>query len=157
MTEQAFEQQVTALTQEMYRVAAGLLRGHQDRQDAVQACVLKAWQGLPRLRDEGLFRAWLMRILINECRSLGRARRREIAAEEIEIPQEAEDSCLRDEELHRAVLALPEKLRLTVTLYYMDGLSLRETAHALRVPEGTVKGRLYQARKQLRAMLEREV
>ena len=52
MTEFEFEQQVTALTQQMYRVSASLLRNPQDRQDAVQECVWKAWRKLPQLRDE---------------------------------------------------------------------------------------------------------
>ena len=47
MTEFEFEQQVTALTQKMYRVSASLLRSPQDRQDAVQECVWKAWRKLP--------------------------------------------------------------------------------------------------------------
>ena len=57
MTEFEFEQQVTALTQQMYRVSASLLRSPQDRQDAVQECVWKAWRQLPQLRDESLFKA----------------------------------------------------------------------------------------------------
>ena len=70
MTEFEFEQQVTALTQKMYRVSASLLRSPQDRQDAVQECVWKAWRKLPQLRDESLFNAWIMRILVNECKRL---------------------------------------------------------------------------------------
>lgn len=42
MTEADFEARVTALTEDMYRVAATLLRGHHDRQDAVQECIWKA-------------------------------------------------------------------------------------------------------------------
>ena len=152
MTKQAFEQQVMALTQDMYRVTASLLRSEHDRQDAVQECIWKCWKNLPSLRDDRLFRAWMMRILINECKSIGRRYQHEAAAELPDLPAAngGEDAFLRDEALHHAVMHLPPKLRLTVTLYYMDGFSLRETAHALRVPEGTVKSRLNQARKKLK-------
>ena len=136
MTEFEFEQQVTALTQQMYRVSASLLRSPQDRQDAVQECVWKAWRKLPQLRDESLFKAWIMRILVNECKRMHRAHWREVAVEEIEIEQpDGVDNRLRDEVLHSAVMQLPEKLRLAVTLFYIDGFSMRETAHILTVPK----------------------
>ena len=158
MTEFEFEQQVTALTQQMYRVSASLLRSPQDRQDAVQECVWKAWRKLPQLLDENLFRPWLMRILVNECKRMHRAHWREVAVEEIEVEQpDGVDDRLRDEALHSAVMQLPEKLRLTVTLYYIDGFSMRETAHILHCPEGTVKQRLHRARTALRILLEEEV
>ena len=76
MTEADFEARVTALTEDMYRVAATLLRGHHDRQDAVQECIWKAWRNLRYLRDDAAFRPWLMRILINECYNVKRAHRR---------------------------------------------------------------------------------
>ncbi len=158
MTEFEFEQQVTALTQKMYRVSASLLRSPQDRQDAVQECVWKAWRKLPQLRDESLFKAWIMRILVNECKRMHRAHWREVAVEEIEIEQpDGVDNRLRDEVLHSAVMQLPEKLRLAVTLFYIDGFSMRETAQILRCPEGTVKQRLHRARTALRILLEKEV
>ena len=158
MTEFEFEQQVTALTQQMYRVSASLLHSPQDRQDAVQECVWKAWRKLPQLRDENLFKAWIMRILVNECKRMHRAHWREVAVEEIEIEQpDGVDNRLRDEVLHSAVMQLPEKLLLAVTLFYIDGFSMRETAQILRCPEGTIKQRLHRARTALRIMLEKEV
>lgn len=158
MTEKEFEKRVTALTQEMYAVASSLLGCYQDRQDAVQECIWRAWRGLPKLRNEAFFKAWLMRILINECRSIGRRLSRETVTDRMEEKaQDTHAERMRDEALHQAVMCLPEKLRLTVTLFYIDGFSLRETAHALRIPEGTVKSRLSQARKKLRLLLEREV
>ena len=158
MTEFEFEQQVTALTQQMYRVSASLLRSPQDRQDAVQECVWKAWRKLPQLRDESLFKAWIMRIIVNECKRMHRAHWREVAVEEIEIEQpDGVDNRLRDEVLHSAVMQLPEKLRLAVTLFYIDGFSMRETAQILRCPEGTIKQRLHRARTALRILLEKEV
>ncbi len=158
MTEFEFEQQVTALTQKMYRVSASLLHNPQDRQDAVQECVWKAWRKLPQLRDESLFKAWIMRILVNECKRMHRAHWREVAVEEIEIEQpDGVDNRLRDEVLHSAVMQLPEKLRLAVTLFYIDGFSMRETAQILRCPEGTIKQRLHRARTALRILLEKEV
>ena len=160
MTEADFEARVTALTEDMYRVAATLLRGHHDRQDAVQECIWKAWRNLRNLRDDAAFRPWLMRILINECRNLARRTRGEVPTDEIPDRPQAEDAYeqrLRDEGLHQALMRLPEKIRLTMVLFYLDGFSQREICGILRVPAGTVKSRLNQGRKQLKKQLESEV
>lgn len=69
----------------------------------------------------------------------------------------AEAQCLRNEEaqaVRASVAALPGRLRAIVLLYYMEGLSVAEIASALRVPQGTVKSRLYHARKILKQELE---
>ncbi len=159
MKQTDFEERVTAMTEDMYRVAAGMLFRYADRQDAVQECIWKAWRQLDRLRDESAFRSWLMRILVNECRNLQRKAKREVAAEYIEISstENAYDDCARDEILHDAMQKLPEKMRLTLILYYMDGFTIQETAKILRVPEGTVKSRLRIGRMRLKEMLGKEV
>ncbi len=56
MTQEAFEAEVTRLTETMYHLSCALLRRVQDRQDAVQSAILKAWQHKDRLRDEGKFK-----------------------------------------------------------------------------------------------------
>ena len=112
------------------------------------------------LRDDAAFRPWLMRILINECRNLARRTRGEVPTDEIPDRPQAEDAYeqrLRDEGLHQALMRLPEKIRLTMVLFYLDGFSQREICGILRVPAGTVKSRLNQGRKQLKKQLESEV
>ena len=153
-----FEEKVIALTHTLYRVSAALLPRLCDRQDAVQSCILHAWQNRHRLRDERAFRPWIVRILINECHAVHRRNRR-IAL--VGAPEEAAEDMLathlRDQALHEAVQGLPEKHRLTVVLHYMEGASLREISAILRVPVGTVKSRLNAARGMLRDALREEV
>lgn len=152
MTKQQFENQVLALVDMMYRVSSSMLPSLHDRNDAVQSCLLRAWQKLPSLRDEASFRPWLMRILINECRMIHRKGRRILYTDAPEKPQEMPDHALRD-----AILALPEKLRLPIVLHYIEGASVQETAQALGIPEGTAKTRLRRARRLLKETLEEEV
>jgi len=59
----------------------------------------------------------------------------------------------RNTEVRMAVQDLPEKLRVPILLYYMSDLSVIEISTALRVPQGTVKSRLHQARQKLRKKL----
>ena len=76
---------------------------------------------------------------------------------ETELTDSIETQVLRAEErrqVQRAVDALPEKYRVVVLLYYMEELPLAQIASLLHIPSGTVKSRLYQARKLLRQQLE---
>ena len=96
------------------------------------------------------------------------ARRRKIADMESLTEEkqdiEADSYSLEDEiiareqarEVRKAVQELADKYRLPVYLYYMEGLPLQKIARVLKIPKGTVKSRLYQAREKLRKKLEVE-
>ena len=60
-----------------------------------------------------------------------------------------------DESLAAALNALPKGLRLTVTLHYLEGLSIAEIARVMRAPQGTVKNYLFRGRKHLARTLEK--
>jgi len=134
----------------LYRISVSILKHDEDARDAVQQALMKAWAARERVAED-YFRPWLVRIVVNECRTLFRKRKRFAAwlgAQTIPAPSEALDVELRD-----ALDRLPEKLRIPLLLHYLEGLSLKETAKALRLPVSTVKGRLFRARKALQAQL----
>ena len=81
----------------------------------------------------------------------------EVLTGETELTDSIETEVLRAEDrrqVQRAVDTLPEKYRVVVLLYYMEELPLAQIASMLHIPSGTVKSRLYQARKLLRQKLE---
>ena len=153
MNKQEFTRRVLAMENRLYRISCGLLKNHQDRLDAVQEAVVKAWANVDRLRREEYFETWLTRILINECRNIHHARRNLLPLDS--LPEqgfcEGTNKPLRD-----AVLALEEEIRLPVILFYMEGYRVREIAQILKIPEGTVKTRLARAKRKLKALLEEE-
>lgn len=155
MTKDAFIRRVEEMRCSLYRVACAYLRQECDRLDAVQEALLKAWQGAPRLREERYFSTWMIRILIRECVNIQRAQRRMIPAER--IPDTAAPEASQNPELFQAIQSLPEPMRITVVLYYMEEQSVDEIAGILRVPRGTVCSRLARARRQLKQQLEEEV
>ena len=154
MTKEAFTDGITAMTQTLYRVSCGLLQSEADREDAVQETILRAWEKLYTLKHEEFFRTWGVRILINECRSIGRQRGRVLPMDELPPADEAVPSDERTRELRHAVLALPDALRLPVILHYVEGYDVAEAGKILGIPAGTVKSRLSRARKQLKLELE---
>lgn len=155
MTKEAFTEGITAMTKTLYRVSCGLLQSEADREDAVQEAILRAWEKLNSLKHEEFFRTWVVRILINECRSIGRQRSRVIPMDDLTVPEsEAVPSDEQTRELRRAVMRLPDTLRLPVILHYVEGYDVAEAGRILDIPAGTVKSRLSRARKQLKAELE---
>ena len=150
MTAVEFSDQVLLMEPMLYRVAYGLLLNRTDCADAVQEALLRAWEKRNTLRDESLFRTWLTRILINECYTLLRRRRRAVPLDEVPEPIAPPDA---DPILHDAIARLDKNLRLPVVLHYMEGYSVGEVASMLRLPAGTIKTRLFKARKILRMQL----
>lgn len=155
MEEKEFEQLVRGMRERMYRTAMSILWNDSDSADAIQEALLKAWQRRGLLRDETKKEAWVMRILINECRDMQRQmKRRPLPLDE---RMEAAQPPVKDTELRSALQALPERLRLPLILHHLHGYDLREVAAMLHTTEPTVRGRIYQARKKLKALLDEEV
>lgn len=156
MERDTFVRRVTEMEQKLYRIACSQLHEPADREDAVQEAVLRAWQARNRLREERYFETWLIRILINECHNIHRLRRRMIPVEE--VPERMQELYMpgEDEAIREAVWRLPEKLRLPVVLYYIEGYDTKEIAQILILPQGTVCGRLKRARKALKEFLTEE-
>ena len=123
----------------MYHVAKTLLYCDADCADAIQETIVKAFSKLHTLKSDVYAKTWLTRILINECYMEERA-------------AETKDYS----ELYEAISRLSEDARLSVTLYYMEGYSVREIAGILGVTESAVKNRLSRARAKLKNELEQE-
>lgn len=159
LDERQFSQRVRACEQKLYNTARMLLPCQADCEDAVQEALFKAWARLDSLRDTGRFEAWLMRILINECKMLLRRRRahRESALTGAEEDFRVPDAPPGAEEMRAALRALEEKYRLPLLLHLAEGFEVMEVARMLRLSQGAVKWRIHRGRQRLRAALEQEV
>ncbi|MCI8386099.1 MAG: sigma-70 family RNA polymerase sigma factor [Acutalibacter sp.] len=138
------------------RAALAILRNEEDTADAVAETVMDAFSNLPALRQPKYFKTWLTRILIRNCYDILRQRRRYVPLDQAPEPVggEPDDQAL---DMQESLAVLAENDRLVLTLYYMDGLKIREIAKLLEVKEGTVKTRLKRSRERLRKIyLERE-
>jgi len=153
MTQEEFAGRIVAMQDTLYRVSTTILPQLCDREDAVQGAIEKAWRKQNRLRDDDALRAWVIRILINECYTLLRRRKRETPS--ATLPErETEPDALPG--LYRLITALDEKYRLPMVLHYVEGYSVEECARMLGLPQGTLKSRLHRGRQLLRNQLDME-
>ena len=139
-----------------FRVARGVLRNSADAEDVAQEALLRAYRCFQHLRDGARFRGWLARIAfrlaIDRARSSKRREVRETLWSQAAPRPSTEDLAASSEfqkHLERAMDELPEKHRLVLLLAAIEGHSLEEVAAMLGLPMGTVKSRLFFARKQL--------
>jgi RNA polymerase sigma-70 factor (ECF subfamily) len=169
-----FEELALPYLRSLYRVAIRLRADQQDAEDLVQDTYLKALQAFPSLREPEKVRPWLLQILSRAAIDRFRREPREVYVGDLQdldgfslydkirdedpfpYSEQLHQDFLaqfRDEEVNRALRALPQEYRLPLVLFYVEELSYRELAEVLECPVGTIMSRLFRGRK----MIEREL
>ncbi len=164
---QSFEEEALPHLDTVYRVALRLAGSETLAEDLTQDTMLKAFRSWSQYREGTNARAWLLTILrntfINEYRKM-RRRGPTLDVSEIEpytVFHEITDvdpsgsffDRIVDDEVLRAIDALPDEFRETLVLSDIEGLSYAEIATMTNVPVGTVKSRLFRARQALQRRL----
>ena len=153
-------------------MAARMVSCHETAEDLVQEALLDAWLSIASLRSDAAFDSWLFGIVLNHCRSHIRRRRSEISLdslrggrpaseEELSDPGPTADEILEEQELkllvRNSLRKLPPRSQRAATLFYLEGLSLRQTAALMRVSVGTIKAQLHTARQKVRDALVADI
>ena len=138
----------------LYAAAFNICRQQQDAEDAVQDALLAYYRTDKEFETEEHIKAWLLRVTVKAAKSTKRLfwnRNRTSYEEYMDslIFEEPSDRILMDE-----VLALPEKYRIVIHLFYFEEYKTREIAEILKLSENTVKTRLSNGRKILKTKLE---
>ena len=170
MRQEELEQYIYDYGKDLYSFCCSVTRSREEAEDLYQDTFLKFYEIGEKLVIETNPKSYLMGISVNIYRNYKRklSIRQRIAGtqqsvEEMEI-EPVSDARLTEEKvivqeesrlLRGAVRQLPDKYRLPVLLFYMEELSLTEIAAVLKLPEGTVKSRLYRAKKMLKQKLEK--
>jgi len=161
--QEAFRMLVDQHRDRAFALALRITRSREDAEDVAQEGFVRAWLALPRFRGESAFGTWLHRIVAR--RALDRAitlkarRDRETEVDEVgelpAAPGPARDTMLRGR-LERLMETLSGPQRAAVALFYFEDRPVEEIAHALEMPENTVKTHLSRARAALREAWLRE-
>jgi len=154
----------------LLQIAVASTRNASDAEDIVQEALMRGYRGISRFRGDCPLRIWLSRIVIrvaiNHHRSLSRRLKRWVffadldvayddgSVQEFEPPDPAglfDREAIMD--LRKHVNRLPDEFRMPLVMLAVDGLTIPEIAGILEIPEGTVKSRIFYARKRLKDTL----
>jgi len=149
-----FEERLRDSSGLAFSIAYGVLRNRADAEEVAQDAFARAFRRFRQLRDRERFRSWLTRMTWRLAIDRWRTDRRRMAREYANTlepwrpsTEEVVSALERSKHVWLAIDKLPDKLRLVVVLSAIEGHDTREVADLLEVPEGTVKSRLFSARK----------
>lgn len=162
----AFEALLTAYEKTVYNLCVRMVKNPADAEDLAQETFLRAYRGIAGYRGESKFSVWLLRIASNLCLDFLRQRKRRPTApltvededgeeHELEIgderfqPERLLEQKLTGESVRRGLDALPPEFRQVLLLRELKGLSYDEIGDILGLESGTVKSRIFRARKKL--------
>jgi RNA polymerase sigma-70 factor (ECF subfamily) len=156
----AFEVLVERYEKKFYNAAYRILGDSEDSIEATQSAFVKAYERLGTFDTSQRFFPWMYRIVVNECMNIVNRRKRfEEIDSRVPVPGRSPEEKYGDDEMARhlqaAVRQLKPDYRVVVALRHYQGFSYREIGEILRIPEKTVKSRLFTARQQLREILVR--
>ena len=166
----AFEDLVAAYEKNVYNLALRSTVYAQDAEDMAQEAFVKAYTSLPGFRGDSKFSVWLYRIVSNVCLDFLRRQNRRPASSlsqededgeeaQMDIPDESQspeqllERSLTQEAVQRGLQSLSAEQRQILLLREIQGLSYEEIAETLDLEAGTVKSRIFRARKKLCAFL----
>ncbi len=166
----AFETLVLEYEKNVYNIALRMTGNSEDAADMTQEAFIKAYNSLQSFRGDSKFSVWLYRIVSNVCLDFLRSKNRRPTvslsvedddgedaqldvADESQSPELLLDRKLTRDSVRRGLDSLPPDYRQILLLREIQGLSYDEIAQALSLEVGTVKSRIFRARKRLCAFL----
>lgn len=155
--EKAFDELILLVQKEIYLIAKTKLKNEDDIADAIQETILLCYKNLSKLRDNKLFKTWLIKILINECNKIYKKRKKHnVSYEEKEIDNYfgSEDITLENVSFDMLIKKLKEEEKLILTLYYYSGYSTKEISKIVKINEGTIRSKISRAKEKLRNQYE---
>lgn len=167
----AFDLLVIKYQHRILALVGRFVRDFAEAQDVTQEAFVKAYRALPNFRGESQFYTWMYRIAVNTAKNYLVSRGRRTPTQDIDIDDSefftaepnlkdnsSPDALLQRDELQKvvfdAIAALPEELRMAVTLREMDGLSYEEIAEVMDCPIGTVRSRIFRAREAIERKMQ---
>lgn len=138
----------------LFRIALITLGNASDAEDAVQETLIKYMQKAPDFQDREHEKAWLLKVITNTCKDILRFRTRHqtVDLEEIyEFCKEKQDSGILE-----ALMRLPEKFRVVLTLYYVEEYPIETIAKIIGRTTSAVKMRLQKGRRLLEEIYRKE-
>ena len=153
----ALEILVSRWQKRLWRYAYRLVGDTEGAWDITQESWLGIIKGLKKLQDPANFKAWAYRITTNKSIDWLRKSKKTVKQVSIEEIEEQQSGEKKDTGVKELMAKLDVRKQVVLSLYYFEQLSVPEISAALKIPKGTVKSRLYSARKELKELYQKHI
>ncbi len=148
------EEMVDIYADMLFRICFVMLKNENDAEDAVQNIFLKYIYKAPEFESREHEKAWLIKVATNQCRDMKRFSMRHNHSDITKIQTSVTDpeSC----GIIEALMDIPEKFRIVLILYYVEGYTVKDIADIIGRSESAAKMRLQKGRKLLEEKYRKE-
>ena len=148
--------------QAMYNTCIRMVSNQYDAEDIIQESFINAFNSLDKFRGDSSFGSWLKRIVINKSISFLKKKKQEFAdIDSLQIVADDNDDenfpNIDPAKIHESIKTLPEKARVILNLYLLEGYKHKEIAEMLNISESTSKSQYLRAKQLLREKLLKEI
>ena len=150
--DEAFDELIKSMKKDLYCIARTRLNNLDDMADAIQDTILTCYKEIHKLKNNKLFKAWLIKILISKCNNIyNKKKKYNISIEENEIDKFVKvDDNLDKINFEMFIRNLTSDEQTILTLYYYSGYTTKEISKIMRKNENTIKTKIRRAKNKLR-------
>ena len=154
----AFSELIIAIEKELYLIAKTKLENDDDIGDAIQETIYKSYKNIKKLRDNSIFKTWIIKILMNECNNIIKKKSKySISYEEKEMEKYLVANDKSDNiEFEDLIKDLDNEEKIILTLYYCSKYTIKEISKISKINENTIKSKMARAKNKIRKQFERE-
>ena len=158
--EKAFIELIDSIKIDLYKIARIRLMVNDDIEDAVQETMIEAFNSLKKLRNNNLFKKWIIKILINKCNKVYKKRMNNISYDELDaekfVGNNFTEHVISDLEFDDMLKTLNYDEKIAVVLYYLEDYTTKDISKILKISENTIKSRLRRAKVKMKENYERD-
>ncbi|RMD01660.1 sigma-70 family RNA polymerase sigma factor [Clostridium autoethanogenum] len=166
--DEKIEELMNSYGNDVLRMAYLYLKDKYLAEDVFQEVFIKVYKNFSKLKKSSSEKNWIMTITINTCRDVLRISwfKKVILSKDVydnsfvDICENVDDKVInkiQHEELLKQVMNMPRKYKEIIILYYYEELSTRDISKVLKIPEGTVRSRLFRARTVLKSNIDGKI
>ena len=161
LNDELFSYLIDIVKENLYKIAFSYLKNEQNSLDAVSETIYKAYKNIDKLKRQEFFNTWIIKILINSCKSVLK-NNKVIYIEEYDKTKkdfnilETDFKLSVNLDLYNAIDKLNDKFKSIIILKYLEDMTIIQISEVLNLPEGTIKVYLRRALEVLKIELGEE-
>jgi len=153
----AFRHLVEKYQSPVYNLIVKIIHDKDEAKEITQEVFVKAYESLASFRSDHKFFSWIYRIAVNAALNQLKKQKKMVGLDTLKGVSDAAEELMNEREqlLQKAIKMLNEKYSVLIVLKYYEQMSYKEVAETMAITEKKVRSRLFEARQQLKEMLEK--